>query len=458
MKKIFFLLPGIVLGGYLGAQNEANHWYFGTYAGLDFSGGAPVAVNGPMTTTEGTASVSTASGQLLFYTNGVDIYDSTHTIMPNGSGLMGDVSTTQSALIVPNPANAMQYYVFTAAADGGANGFRYSIVDMVLNGGQGDVTGAKNILLTDSVTEKICAIKDRGNNQYWIVTHKWGSNEFYAYLLTSSGLQPPVVSMAGTVHSTTTFQNCYGQMKFNMCGDKIAVAIGYQKTVELFDFDLNTGMVSTPITLLHGDNVYGVEFSPSSEFLYTTGYDVTVTLAQFNITSGIQSTILASKVPLSITSDLYGLQIGPDKKIYVSRSFVSSYVGVIGAPDSPGFACNYADNAIDLDPNFMGYNGALSLPSFPQNFLSANIVCSGPTGAEEKTESVMLKIFPNPSGEEFFIETKENISVFVYDITGKLIETIPSGKKSFGKNYLSGAYVAVVSGNGYCNKIVLVKE
>lgn len=460
MKKIFFtgILSFIIVT--VNAQNQANHWYFGTYAYLDFTGASPVAGSGPMTTTEGTASFSTASGELLFYTNGVDIYDSTHTIMPNGSGLMGDVSTTQSAMIVPNPGNPMQYYVFTIAADGGANGFRYSIVDMVLNSGQGDVAGIKNVPITDSVTEKICAIKDRDSDNYWIVVHKWGDNAFYVYELTSAGLQSPVISNVGTVHTTTTFQNTYGQMKFNMCGDKIALALGYMKQVDIYDFDMNTGIVSNPIILAHGDNVYGVEFSPSSDYLYATCYDVTATLAQFNISSGIQATILASKVPLSVTTDLYGMQIGPDKKIYVSRSFTSSYVGQIGAPDSPGFACGYVDNAIDLDPGFNGYNGALSLPSFPQNFLAANITCTGPTDAEElNAESVRLTIYPNPSDEEFYMHAQENnFSVSVYDVTGKCIETFSSPKISFGKNYHLGIYFVTFQSADEIKVMKLVKE
>src|SRR5688500_17669827 len=109
------------------SQNEANHWFFGTYAHLDFSGGAPVVGMGALTTSEGTASMSYPNGDVMFYTNGVDVWDSTNTIMSNGSGLMGDVSTTQSALVIPSPTTNTQYYIFTIAPDGGANGIRYSI-------------------------------------------------------------------------------------------------------------------------------------------------------------------------------------------------------------------------------------------------------------------------------------------------------------------------------------------
>src|SRR4051794_6120512 len=82
------------------SQPEAFHWYFGNHAGLDFSSGTAVAVNnGAMVTDEGCSSISDAAGNLLFYTNGVNVYNKLHQLMPNGTGLLGHVSSTQSALI-----------------------------------------------------------------------------------------------------------------------------------------------------------------------------------------------------------------------------------------------------------------------------------------------------------------------------------------------------------------------
>ncbi len=423
MKNILvcFLSLSVVISF---AQGEATKWYFGTFAHLDFGGGSPVVGSGPMTTTEGTASIADPGGTLLFYTNGVDVYDNTNTVMANGSGLMGDVSTTQAAMIVPMPGSLNFYYLFCVAPDGGPNGLTYSIVDMTLNSGLGDVTATKNVNLTDSVSEKICAIKNF-DGDYWIVVHKWGDNAFYAYEITSTGISAPVISHTGIVHTTTTFQNTYGQMKFNLCGDKIGLAMGYMDTVELCDFDKTTGVVSNPITLPHPDHVYGIEFSPLSQFLYTTCYDAGATLAQFDISSGVQATILASKTVLSTTADLYGMQTGPDKKIYVSRSFTSTYLGRIADPDSAGALCNYTDNAIDLDPLAMGNSGALSLPSFPQNFLANNIFCPGPPSEiVESTAARLFSILPNPASGAFTLKFSGfTDQVSLTEVGGKCIWT-----------------------------------
>lgn len=449
MKKLLSLLAIFGIATFANAQNETDKWFFGSGAALDFSSGSPVVISSPMYTSEGTATMSDATGKLRFFTNGVDVYDSTKTIMPNGTGLMGDISTTQSALIVLNPATSSQYYIFTAGADG-AGDFRYSIVDMTLNGGLGDVMVAnKNVLLTDSITEKIAAVRD-GANGIWIVTHKWGTNQFYSYHLTTAGLAPPVITSVGSVHTASVIQNTYGQLKFNNCGTRLACAVGYQDIVELFDFNLTTGVVSNLMNINMSDNVYGVEFSPSGTYLYVTSYFTSAKLSQFNISLATLPLIVASKVPLSATDDLYGLQLGPDGKIYVSRSFSSQYLGVINNPEVSGFGCNYVDNGLDLDPSFMGVNGALSLPSFMQTYLklATGATCLT-TEISDNDLNVVNPVYPNPSTNEFSIDlSTKDATISIYDCTGKLVAEHQNVNYifSFGKEFAKGIYfVRVVS-------------
>src|SRR5258705_5903534 len=118
----------------LHAQKEANIWYFGHYLGLDFNSGTVVPLNdGQTNTIEGVATISNSNGNLLFYTDGITVWNRLHQVMPNGTGLFGNPSSTQSAVIVPKVGDTTRYFVFTVDQVGGPNGLRYSVVNMTLD-------------------------------------------------------------------------------------------------------------------------------------------------------------------------------------------------------------------------------------------------------------------------------------------------------------------------------------
>src|SRR6476469_9585349 len=83
-------------------QKQWFQWYYGNKVGLDFrTTGPTMLTNGAMDQMEGSASVADDNGNLLFYTDGVTVYNKQHQVMANGTGLKGGQSSTQSALIVP---------------------------------------------------------------------------------------------------------------------------------------------------------------------------------------------------------------------------------------------------------------------------------------------------------------------------------------------------------------------
>ncbi len=376
MKKFYALLLSFIFlnPGFIFSQKQANHWYFGMFSGLDFTNGAPVAdTTGKLNTAEGCSAISDANGNLLLYTDGITVFNRVHDTLPNGTGLTGDISSTQSALIVPQPNHSNTYYIFTTAADGGIAGFRYSKVDMTLDGGLGDIT-SKNVLIKNFSTEKVSAVSNPNGTGYWVMMHEWGTNGFYAYFLSDTGLNmTPVVSHTGSVHGSGNFQNTYGQMKFSADGHKVALGIGYQQIFELFDFDNSTGVVSNPVTFNTGHSSYGVEFSPDNTKLYITRYDNLndlYYLDQFNLSAGDSSQIVASQYPISTTDGMRQLQLGPDGKIYVAK-FNVPYLGVIDNPNGLGAASNYQDNAFLLDSSQSGLIlCGLGLPGFVQTFFN----------------------------------------------------------------------------------------
>ena len=167
---IFVLISGISCF----SQKEASNWYFGNNAGLHFNtdGSVTALTNGNLSTIEGCASISDTNGNLQFYTDGITVYNKNHAIME--SGLYGDPSSTQSAIIVPKPNDPNIYFIFTIDTSVGNNdpdfGFNYSIVDITLNGGLGGITLKNSNLLQDS-SEKISAVvKDCISQSIWVIT------------------------------------------------------------------------------------------------------------------------------------------------------------------------------------------------------------------------------------------------------------------------------------------------
>lgn len=445
------------------AQHETDKWYFGVMAGINFTSGNPAALAGGMiNTNEGCSSICDTNGALLLYTDGISVWNKYHALMPNGTGLMGGISSTQSALVVPQPGSSSLYYIFTVDETGGANGFRYSVVDITLQAGLGDVT-LKNVPVQNNVTEKLTAVKNPNGTDYRIAVHEWGTDAFYVYSLNGAGFQPvPVISHAGIVHSAAVIQNTYGQMKFNPCGDRLALAAGYLDTLEVFDFDFSTGVVSNPVTLPAFAHVYGVEFSANSRFLYATTYDPSATLVQFDLAAGLPPVILASREIISTTPDQYALQAANNGKIYVCRSF-SSFLGVIDDPLSAGAACNYSDFGFDLDPNFMGITSALGLPGFVQSNFRMETVCSA-TGISLPPALPPPFVLYNLTGEGFtLLFTGENrFSILeTVDASGRVVERVSlHGRESsihFGTALAPGLYLVRLSGSSGIHTLKAVK-
>ncbi len=360
MKR--FLLFIIILFFTINAicQKQNNTWYFGNKAGLDFSTSPPTALlDGVMSNEEAVSTISDFNGNLLFYSNGIKIWNNVHQIMDNGEGLLGTLSSSQM-LIVPKPGNCKQFFIFTTPSQNDEGVLAYSLVDMTENNGLGKVI-LKNVILKISVTERIAATLNSNGNDYWIIAQEWGSNSFLAYSITASGVNTvPVVSNTGQIH--LDFSDVIGSLKISKDGKKIVSAseIGHKKC-ELFDFDNATGMISNPI-LLSSDGAYGSEFSDDNKKLYLCNY-TNFKLRQFDLSINDPLTIQNSMVVLASSNGVNdrggALQIAPDGKIYLAR-YNKTFLDVINNPNLAGTSCNYFSDAINL-------NGRKSNAGLPNN-------------------------------------------------------------------------------------------
>src|SRR5690606_13905527 len=127
---LFFAFAGISFNS--AAQNttgkEANIWYFGHKAGLDFNFTPPRALTNGLTTGVygGYASVCDSNGNLLFYTSPDSILDRNHQKMPN-SPVRGGGAGISTAVVVPWPSNPGKYLFFNTGTIVSHMG--YSVID-----------------------------------------------------------------------------------------------------------------------------------------------------------------------------------------------------------------------------------------------------------------------------------------------------------------------------------------
>lgn len=401
------IVLSVLLGTALHAQPQHRYWYFGFNAGLDMGTDPPTALHdGMIATDEGVTSITDADGQLLFYSNGVQVWGRDHAVMPGGEALDGHSSSSQSALIVPVPDDPQRYYLFTAPAqftDGGTwGGLSYSEIDMAANGGLGAVVAA-DVHLMPSITEKLTATRHANGRDIWVLVHGWNSDAYHAFLVTCTGISAPVTTHIGTpmlpdfTGGTTPAIGC---MQIDPQGTRVAATWqvfdpDFQGTacLDVLRFDNATGVLSDAISITHGDaqlsaGGYGVCFSPSGERLYLSEYGLLGGIAFARI---VQYTTTApslsgSEQVVASSERAYGsLQKGPDGTIYAARLNGADFLTRITAPDLAGAACNVVDVGVGLDGAFSTWGLPNQWDTYPPivpvtaELLRDTVLCAGNT-------------------------------------------------------------------------------
>ena len=358
-----------------GQQFQNNNWYFGNGATMSFpNNGAPIlgSTTTALFTDEGSSSISDINGNLLFYTDGGNVWDAADVVMPNGTNIQGynyQGSSTQSSIIIKKPGSATLYYIFCVAeGDHAPNAFCYSIVDMSLNSGMGDVVPAsKNTNIFNGTSEKIAATYHCNGTDIWIATHDLNTNNYRAILLTSAGISSTVVTAIGPiVSSTNQSSDGQGSMKFTSDGLHLAMSnLNNQDVLDLLSFNKSTGVFSNRLDIFDpadAGGLYGLEFSPNNQVLYVANY-ISSELLQYDISSGVAATILASRTSVGTPFDrgINQLQLAIDGKIYAAQRRADLPIGVVNSPNTLGVACNW-DNA-GFDPLGSGLPSVYGLPS-----------------------------------------------------------------------------------------------
>lgn len=430
LKGLVFFILSIICSLTLSSQQD-NNWYFGNTAGLNFNNTPPTALtNGLTANVDNSSTISDLTGALLFYTDGMKVWDINHAVMPNGNGLIGHFSGGQCALIVPIPCDPNKYVIFHVTEFSSPGNLNYTVVDMTLNGGLGDVVASqKNISLGTGWTEKLCAYYNPNGNYYWVFSHKWQTDQFVAFKVDATTIATQsVTSSIGSIHNCGTFGGAHdamGQLTISPDGTKLVNALTCQDKFELFDLDINTGMLSNFIAIPgNGGNAWGTAFSPNSQKLYTNSI-FGQSVFQYDLVTYNQAAIIASKNALYTapsTGYNFGyMELGPDNKLYIAKPNATN-ITVINNPNNLGPLSNFSLLGPSLFPK-TSYHGlsriAYNIPNSSGSFsLSASVTngnCSNGSATIIPSSSTMNLSYTWTPGN-YTTSSVSNLPASVYTV------------------------------------------
>jgi hypothetical protein len=436
----------ISLSGYIVDTTLATNAVYSFNTGIDTS-----SLIRPMSFGFTSVTMSDINGDLQFYTNGIWIANRNHDTLLNGSnynpgwastyyspwgmGLMQMVSalpfpdSTEKYIILNTTSEVMQH-PDTNISIYQPTHLGFSMIDMTLDNGLGGITGIKDsTLFSDTlINGRLVACRHGNGRDWWVITSKYNSNTRYVVMVTSDG--PQFYSTQPIGQPTPDVLDYYGQACFSPDGTKYAIALARTRSVELFDFDRCTGVLSNPRFVYINDStagMLGVSFSPDSRFLYTSSrlflyqLDTYATnLGSSMLTVGIYDGYIAN-----FPTYFFYHQLAADGKIYICTLNGDSVLHKIVYPDSLGISCQFNQHSDKLS-----YVNNHALNNFP-NYNLGSLVGSPCDTLTSLSEAILnaplqLKVFPNPAVSHnisinYTLEQNKTGMLEIMDVTGKVV-------------------------------------
>lgn len=380
LNKLIVCLTIILFSLNKSFSQQFNNWYFPAFAGVTFNTNPPTFLPNGQLNSNGCSAISDINGNLLFYTSGTDVWNRYHQKMSNGFGLLGGGGTSNSVFILPL-ANDDKYYIFTGSGVFGLSnvGYNYSIVDMSLQNGLGDVS-IKNVFLNGPSSEKLLAAPHSNGCDVWLMTKNY-SNQFLSYKISCGGVNPnPVISYSGLSFSSNN-NLTFGQSKVSPSSEYIVAACFYGSFVQLYKFNNTYGtLYSSLIIPTPNQFPFGAEFSSDSKKLYVCCSSGIIPnkmeLFQFDLSQYDSAMISSSMIKVGEKNNVqHGcLQLASNGKIYHVGSNDSG-LNVINFPNLTGLSCNFQPNQVYLQaiatggilpyvPSFLFTNHNVQIPTY----------------------------------------------------------------------------------------------
>lgn len=313
-------------------------------------------------------SFSDSLGNLLFYTNGIRIFNKNHQLMDGGDTINPGAAwnnsqeygygTTYPVVALPLPKADNIYYMFhTDVHLGGivtqafTKHFYYTLIDMKANNGMGKVL-AKNQVLMEGEIMWPAFVKHGNGRDWWIMGMQRADTKHYLYLLSPQGITGPYIQDIGPPFVPTEYE---GESLFSEDGHCF-LRHDSKTALRLYDFDRCSGQLSNLRVIPYQPgalNSFYAAFSPNRRFLYLSrpGWVWSLDLCADDIPASHDtvSTWELNYYPTFPWNTAYGLnQIGPDGKIYYSNYGGSQAINIMHRPNLPGDAADCEEEGLIL--------------------------------------------------------------------------------------------------------------
>ena len=342
-------------------------------------------INGQLAMGGCNASYSDESGNLLMYTNGIHIADSSLQIMENGDSISEmSINTifkyykhgypfTRSSMFLPVSKNKYQLVMIlmdTIKLNPQLTILKTkyltsSEIDFNSTHPQGVVVKKRETIFKNKMAGgNLTACRHANGKDWWILLKQDSTEVYFRFLVNDTGF---------TQSKNQTFpiplQASYsGGSAFTPDGTKYC-HIDAQFGIQLFDFDRCTGELSNfrYLSMPYEAPIGDIVISPNSRFLYAlTGSNI----IQFDLNTIDLASFKASADTVGYTDPKYKYTnfavgaLAPDGKIYITSSGSvenQNYFSIIHFPDRKGKDCNL--ELIGIKPPFQNSSG--SMPNFP---------------------------------------------------------------------------------------------
>ena len=447
MKKVFYFIFIFVINyKSFGQTKYGNEWIIGLYGyTVNFNNSNIIHDTSFINPNyafylQGHSNISDSSGHIIFSTDGMDVFNSLGNIVDNGDTIVptlyynaktGLSNIFQSSIFLPmengkyylvTPTVSDNYYtnVWQTKPAGNWNFdmLYYHVIDKYANGGMGAVTQKKVPLLQNTPMKKSLMMACRHGNgkDWWLLKMAGDSNKVFVFLFKQdSVLRYPDQYIPFPFLGTN---NLYGQMVFNLNGDKWALTTDWIKDdnyafstdVYIADFDRCYGKLSNYqryYTPGIDTNNLGLAFSPNSRFLYLSKSS---NILQLDLQDGSWWDVHGPDSPNAFCG-YTTLHLAPNNKIYISKFNGCKQLSVINNPDLEFGACDFCINCLRSE----SYTGYFNSPPTMPNYELGAMPCY-PEAISEIEKNKMYRIYPNPTNGKIYIQTITNYELRITDL------------------------------------------